>query len=181
MDSFKVKVENTNVILRYIRRITSLFRFIELCTFFFIISTIFSTLSAQYYFKRLYITPVSPFFIFLLGNAIVIILFLLISPQSSTKDDSTVVDYKACIIPSGRQIKRKMYRSQSDKLMNTEEPNNNRVLRRSATIACGRYSEKKSPAEMTDEEFRCTVEAFIARQQKFLREEEFSAVVSTET
>ncbi|KAH0752133.1 hypothetical protein KY285_005281 [Solanum tuberosum] len=72
-----------------------------------------------------------------------------------------------------------MYRSQSEKLMNKPK-NDDRVLRRSATIPCGRYGEK-STKEMTREEFRCTVEAFIARQQRFLREEEFSAVVSIET
>ncbi|WMV51442.1 hypothetical protein MTR67_044827 [Solanum verrucosum] len=178
MDSFKIKVKKNKVILRYKKRITSLFHFIELCTFFFIISTLLP--SARYYFNgRLHITFINPLFVFLLGNGIVVILFLLKSCQSSSKDDSTFLDYNARVIPSSGQVKRKMYRSQSGKLMNKPK-NDDRVLRRSATIPCGRYGEK-STKEMTREEFRCTVEAFIARQQRFLREEEFSAVVSIET
>ncbi|MCD7447098.1 hypothetical protein HAX54_023127 [Datura stramonium] len=179
-----IKVEKNNVILRYKRPqiVTSLFRFIELYMFFFVISRFSAQLRPSVeYFKGLCITLISPLFVFLVGNAIVIILFLLKYYQpSSTKHGSTVNHakddfyYKACI-PSTRQVKRKIYRSKSERLMNKlSVPANNRVLRRSATVACGRYGEKPA-AEMTGAEFRRTVEAFIAKQQRFLREEEFSA------
>ncbi|XP_060178146.1 uncharacterized protein LOC132608091 [Lycium barbarum] len=201
MNSFNFQqniiVEKNNVILTYKRLqiVTSLFRFIELCIFLFVISK-FSTqiLPSAEYLKRLCITLISPPFVFVLGNAIVIILFLLKSCQSSTKegsivnpkadshDDTTVDFFKACI-SSGGQVKRKIYRSQSEKLTTNKlshaEGPHNRELRRSATVACRRYGEKPA-AEISCEEFRHTVEALIARQQKLLREEEFSAVVSSE-
>lgn len=118
-------------------------------------------------------TFINPLFIFLLGNGIIVILFLLKSHKSSSKDDSIFLDYNARVIQSSRQVKkRKMYRSQSEKLMN--KPKN--VLRRSTTVTCGRYREK-STKEMTDKEFKCTVEAFIATQQRSLREEEFCETI----
>nr|XP_033509550.1 uncharacterized protein LOC117274393 [Nicotiana tomentosiformis] len=208
MNLFKVEKSN---ILRY----KTLFHFIELFIFLVIISRFFTQLPLAFklcieYFKGLFITLISPIFIFVLGNAIVIILFLLKCCHSSTKEHgSTINDHKIlrpylwdytefivvfndpkielckeCMcISSGREVERKIYRSQSEnltrKLSYVEERPNNRVLRQSATVACRRYSEKPV-AEMSSEEFRHTVEAFIARQQRFLREEEFAAIVFSE-
>nr|XP_009781460.1 PREDICTED: uncharacterized protein LOC104230372 isoform X1 [Nicotiana sylvestris]XP_016512817.1 PREDICTED: uncharacterized protein LOC107829865 [Nicotiana tabacum] len=209
MDSFKV--ENKSNILRY----KTLFHFIELFIFLVIISRFSTQLPLTFklcieYFKALFIILISPIFIFVLGNAIVIILFLIKSCHLSTKEYGSIVNdpkvfrphlwnytkfvvtvkdpkdelYKDSIcISSGREVERKICRSQSENytrnLSYAEERPNNRVLRRSATIACRRYGEKPA-AEMSSEEFRHTVEAFIARQQRFLREEESSAIVFSE-
>lgn len=84
---------------------------------------------------------------------------------------------------------RKMYRSQSENLnrgiekqsINRGGEKQRKQLRRSATEklpditpVVSSYAEE----EMNGEEFRRTVEAFIARQQKFLRDEELSTIVS---
>ncbi|XP_010315310.1 uncharacterized protein [Solanum lycopersicum] len=91
----KIKLEKANAMLRYKKRqnVTILFRFIEFCIFFAIISR-FSTrfplnfkLSIEC-FKGLGVTLISPRFVFVLGNSIVIILFLK-SGHSSGKDGST--------------------------------------------------------------------------------------------
>lgn len=93
---------------------------------------------------------------------------------------------------------RKIYRSQSENLnrgiekrsinrggekqsINRGGEKQSKQLRRSATEklrditpVVSSYAEE----EMNGEEFRRTVEAFIARQQKFLRDEELSTIVS---
>ncbi|XP_055814744.1 uncharacterized protein LOC129884474 [Solanum dulcamara] len=230
-----IKVEKANAMLRYKKRqrVTTLFRFIEFCIFFAIISR-FST----DYFKGLGVTLVSPRFVFVLGNAIVIILFL-ISGQSSAKDGSTnnvkidmydeykqkcsmnkeayceqskkqrkqsiVVEKAYCeqskkqrkqSILVERQLEKKIHRSHSDNSLSLsrDEKKPRKKLNRSATVRCREviYTDSVKPTmmmtttsypedEMSNEEFRKTVENFIARQQRFLREEEFSAVVSYES
>ncbi|OIT01519.1 PREDICTED: uncharacterized protein LOC109226444 [Nicotiana attenuata] len=90
-----IKLEKANAILRYKKRqrMTTLFRFIEFCIFLVIISRFSTQLPLTFkflteYFKGLGVTLISPRFVFVLGNVIVIILFLK-SGQSSAKDGST--------------------------------------------------------------------------------------------
>lgn len=74
-----------------------------------------------------------------------------------------------------------MSRTQSANLERLQAVERRRDLRRSMSEKSGGGCGRKVQAEdeMSSEEFRRTVEAFIARQQKSLREEEeFSAVVS---
>ncbi|KAG8364339.1 hypothetical protein BUALT_Bualt19G0118600 [Buddleja alternifolia] len=207
MDSFNfrdIRVEKSNAISRYRRgqRITTLFRCLELFVFLVIVSR-FSTQFAfsleLEYFRGIAVTLISPRFVFLIGNAIVIVLFVK-SRQFSSKNGEIAADLyeeyaEKCrknLQSSGIKVTeeskgsnnyrssvccddRKMQRSQSEKLeriVRVEE--RRRELRRSTTERC-----RKSEDEMSGDEFRRTVEAFIARQQRFLREEEdFSAVVS---
>ncbi|XP_059314262.1 uncharacterized protein LOC132065053 [Lycium ferocissimum] len=238
-------MEKANAMLRCKKRqrVIKLFRFIEFSIFFIIISRFSTQLPLSFklstdYFKGLGVTLISPRFVFVLGNAIVIILFLK-SGQSSTKDDSTndvkvdlhdeykqkcsmnkEVHYaqsknqgKQSILAEEayceqskkqrkqsilveRQIEKKIHRSHSDNAicLSHDEKKPRKKLNRSATVGCRKVinADSVKPTmtmtttsypedEMSSDEFRKTVENFIARQQRFLREEEFSAVVSYET
>ncbi|XP_055814745.1 uncharacterized protein LOC129884475 [Solanum dulcamara] len=212
----KIKLEKANAILRYKKRqsVTILFRFMELCIFFVAISRFSIQLPFTFklsieYFKGLGVTLISPRFVFVLGNTIVLILFLK-SGQSNTKDCSTnnvKIDLydeykqkcsmnkeayceqskKQSILVHRRLVEKKLHHSHSDSftsLSHDENEKPKKELIRSATVGCLKVihtdSVKSVEDEMSGEEFRKTVEAFIARQQRFLREEElFSAVVST--
>ncbi|KAL2460122.1 hypothetical protein Adt_43542 [Abeliophyllum distichum] len=214
MDSLNIhgiKVEKANSIFRYgkLQKITTVFRFMELCVFLIILSRFSIQLPFAFklsgeYFKGLCVTIIGPRFVFVIGNAIIIILFLK-SGQLSAKDgekNSKIDVYEEYMencrknqqnnsYENKKQLnKRKIHRSQSENMerMYSEEPH--RELRRSMTEKCRKsVNNGKKPVaasrakdEMSSEEFRHTVEAFIARQQRCLREEEedFSAVVSYE-
>lgn len=208
MDSFNIrgiKVEKVNTIFRYdkLQMITILFRLMELCVFLILLSRCSIQLPFAFklfdeYFRGLFITLSSPRFLFVIGNAIIVVLFLK-SGQLSTKDGekhSKISVYDEYMencrkknnenqkptnnITSCDHKKRKIHRSRSEKMerMHSEDPH--WELRRSMTercpksVNCGNKPGASSCAKdkMSSEEFRRTVEDFIARQQRFLREEE---------
>ncbi|KAJ6896678.1 hypothetical protein NC651_022766 [Populus alba x Populus x berolinensis] len=94
----------------------------------------------------------------------------------------TYVEYKVTEDTSTSLERKKYHRSQSEKL---ERPDSSRELRRSATDKCWKTidsaeeSEKSSSPEdkMSNDEFRSTIEAFIARQKRFLIDEENSYIL----
>ncbi|KAJ6409772.1 hypothetical protein OIU84_009295 [Salix udensis] len=94
----------------------------------------------------------------------------------------TYVEYKVTEDTSTSLKRKKYHRSQSEKL---ERPDSGRELRRSATDKCrktidsGKGSEKSfSPEDkMSNDEFRSTIEAFIARQKRFRIDEENSYIL----
>ncbi|KAJ8530192.1 hypothetical protein K7X08_037027 [Anisodus acutangulus] len=92
---------------------------------------------------------------------------------------------KQSILEQRQLVEKKLHRSHSDNFTSLSRDDIPRKeLIRSATIGCRKVintnNVKSIEGEMSNEEFRRTVEAFIARQQRFLRAEElFSAVVST--
>ncbi|KAK6805827.1 hypothetical protein RDI58_003612 [Solanum bulbocastanum] len=273
----KVKLEKANGMLRYKKRqnVTILFRFIEFCIFFAIISRFSTRLPLTFKlsiecFKGLGVALISPRFVFVLGNTIVIILFLKSGHSSGSTNNvkmdlydeykqkcsmnnyekskkqrklvekpyceqskkqgkqSILVEKSYCeqskkqgkqsilveksyreqskkqgkqsiaiekayceqgkkqsILVQRQLVEKKLNRSHSESftsLCHDEKPR--KELIRSATVGCLKVirtdSIKLVDDEMSSEEFRNTVEAFIARQQRFLREEElFSDVVST--
>lgn len=240
MESFNfknIKAEKANASLRYkrLQKITTLFRAMEICIFFVIIlrfSTQLTFVSKIFseYFRELPLALISPRFIFVLGNVIVIVLFLK-SRESYAKDNSStskITDFhdeymkecakhitnysehsmqqsisncreqspkqgkqsinnyreqslkqgKQCILGE-KEVGRKIRKSRSENLLCVHQhEQTRRELRRSATVVCRRNVDD----EMSSEDFRRTVEDFIARQQRLLREEEeFSADVSSET
>ncbi|KAL1833766.1 hypothetical protein ACET3Z_003417 [Daucus carota] len=175
----------------------------------------------------LYITIFSPAFLFILGNAIVLVLLFNSGHLSvqETKISSHTIEFctqyvESCVIRVEELEKQgeeavsdmcsssedgKMLRRQSESLMryqhrdfgkklgptlteNGRKTRNNdeRALESPAMIGKSGHhrvsAQKFSPKcyaedEMSGEEFRHAVEAFIARQQKFLREE-FSSIVA---
>ncbi|KAK4740183.1 hypothetical protein R3W88_003880 [Solanum pinnatisectum] len=254
----KIKLEKANAMLRYKKRqnVTILFRFIEFCIFLAIISRFSTRLPLTFKlsiecFKGLGVTLISPRFVFVLGNTIVIILFLKSGHSSSSTNNvkmdlydeykqkcsmnyekskkqrklvekpyceqskkqgkqsilveksyreqskkqgkqSIAIEEAYCeqskkqsILVQRQLVEKKLNRSHSESftsLCHDEKPR--KELIRSATVGCLKVirtdSVKLVDDEMSSEEFRNTVEAFIARQQRFLREEElFSDVVST--
>ncbi|KAK6120929.1 hypothetical protein DH2020_045330 [Rehmannia glutinosa] len=221
MDSFNyhdIRVEKANAISRYrkIQKITTLFRLVELFVFVIVVSR-FSTqfalsslkLSGEY-FRGITVTLISPRFVFLLGNAIVIVLFLK-SGRFSAKNGEKIADFYEEYVEKCRKInypqscskeekkapeshrygardeeKRKMKKCQSENLARSvthgderrREPRRSMTQVRRKSPDCGRKLTAPAEDEMSSEEFRRTVEAFIARQQRFLREEgDISAVV----
>ncbi|PIN15179.1 hypothetical protein CDL12_12191 [Handroanthus impetiginosus] len=103
------------------------------------------------------------------------------------KEEKKASDYKYRVCYYEKNISR----SHSENLVRAVRvEERRRDLRRSISEKCRKSVDsgrKKAAAvgsspgaedELSGEEFRRKVEAFIARQQKFLREEEFSAVVS---
>ncbi|KAK6159492.1 hypothetical protein DH2020_006806 [Rehmannia glutinosa] len=101
MDSFKfhdIRVEKANAISRHrrIRRITTLFRFLEVLIFLIILSrfsnqfSFFSLNLSSEYFRGISVTLISPRFVFLVGNAIVIALFLKSGQFPAKKCEKTV-------------------------------------------------------------------------------------------
>lgn len=191
MESFRfhdVGVEKANAVAKHrtIQRIGSLFRLMEVLVFLIALSRCSThllsslKLSGEYFRGVSLITPRS---VFVVGNAIVVALFF-ISGHFSGNEAERATDFydeyvEKCHHRSQAEAKRAsdhscdkvMSRTQSARLQAVER---RRDLRRSMSEKSGRAEE-----EMSSEEFRRTVEAFIARQQKSLREEEeFSAVVS---
>lgn len=249
MDCFDIKVEKANAILRYkrLQKITTLFRFMEVCIFLFIVTRISTYLPFAFKvsgdcIRGLSVTIFSPGFLFILGNAIVVVLFLKSGQLSAqeTKNFNPAIELcneyvegcenKANInqVDEVKKLRRKqgkkvvkgekeeavfdlcslkdrtIHRSHSENFMTYQPRDSCRKLRRTVTEN-GRKSEKYSERpddaaviiktsehktsvqnfspkyyaedEMSGEEFRHTVEAFIARQQRSLREE-FSSIVT---
>ncbi|KAL0376162.1 UNVERIFIED_CONTAM: hypothetical protein Scaly_0733800 [Sesamum calycinum] len=170
MESFNfhdIRVEKSNAISRYrrIQRITTLFRFVELFVFLIVVSR-FSTqfalslrLSGEY-FRRISVAIISPRFVFLVGNAIVIALFLK-SGRFSGGDGEKVADFyeeyvekcrknqKACSSKEEkkasdahkshgvRHVEKTMHRSNSENLdRSAQASGRRRELRRSMTDDC---------------------------------------------
>lgn len=249
MDSFgfcNIKAEKANARLRHrrLQKITAMFRLIELCIFLVIVSR-FTTnqlpvvfkLSGEY-FKGLSLTAaISPRFVFIVGNVIVIVLFLKSGQLSGKVDDSSghrKLDFyeeyvrnceknrnvyirefekqrkesaSCCVMIRKKEVissdatnppktkeqeqkKKTMNRSHSENLKrhhHDEAASRCRELKRTVTEISGNKNEKKSAVSsyaedrMSSDEFRRTVEAFIARHQRNLREEEFSVTDSFET
>ncbi|XP_031130715.1 uncharacterized protein LOC116032353 [Ipomoea triloba] len=155
------------------------------------------------YFRGISVALISPRLVFVVGNVIFIVLFLQSghSPEKHEKGDfyeeymkqsgndknqSFYSNYNGEIKKQVKQTtactyyakERRMQRSQSENLKRLNcgagEEAPGRELRRSATSVSRRKSEVATE-EMSSEDFRRKVEDFIARQQRALREEEFSS------
>ncbi|KVI01997.1 protein of unknown function DUF4408 [Cynara cardunculus var. scolymus] len=215
MKSFDVKMEKANAIFKYRRlhKITTLFRFMEVFAFLVMISRFsyqlpFAVKVSGDYFRGFTFTVLSPKFVFVIGNVIILILFLksrvtensdgngkadlcydyVRSCERSLINAPVVTSTSIVTVPSN---KRMICRSRSENPIRAKckENKTHRELRRSVTeisrsksfghgcddtAATEKRCEKE---ELSSEDFRRTVEAFIARQQKILRDEEFSPMV----
>ncbi|KAJ4716547.1 tRNA-methyltransferase non-catalytic subunit trm6MTase subunit [Melia azedarach] len=224
MDSFEInniKLGKANAMMKHrqYQKMAKLFRIIEISVILVLLSRFSSQLplavkNSGEYFKELMIFLVSPRFVFILGNAIVGILFAK-SGQFSTQDsagkDSCNDLYKEFIDKSTKTQNIHRYevgdtekqslctekvvsdlahtsceiksyrRSQSENLKRVSFDKSCRELRRSGTEmyskntnSGGKLVNNSYPEdEMSNEEFRNKIEAFIARQQKFRMEEEY--------
>ncbi|KAL6007166.1 hypothetical protein ACLOJK_032662 [Asimina triloba] len=224
MDLFEidtVKAEKANAMKKYrrIKKIAIFFRFVEVCIAFVFISWLSARLPIAFklsgdFFRQLSVVLVSPIFVFLVGNAIVITLFFK-SGQNTAVNSSGVDLYDEFMqnseirhkarkeaSPPGAEAEtvcvdkavvyaektcpssdttdteagsRKAFQRSRSENMSGEKK---RDLRRSET-EIGRKTPELSP-ELSNEEFRRRIEQFIARHQKFLREESMAIVLKSE-
>ncbi|KAK0582714.1 hypothetical protein LWI29_028789 [Acer saccharum] len=223
MDSFRInniQVEKANAIMKHhrqLRKMANWFRLIEICVVLLVVSRFSSQLplavkNSGGYFRELTVFIVSPRFVFVVGNLIVITLFAK-SGQFSAQDSPgknsgsdlikefveksektqnihrQEIEYRekqsTCIEKVASDAIKHYKRSQSENLRRVSCYKPCRELRRSETEKCTKISnsggeklvKKSNPEdEMSNEEFRRTIEAFIAKQQKFRREEEYSVI-----
>uniref|UniRef100_A0A251RXD9 DUF4408 domain-containing protein n=1 Tax=Helianthus annuus TaxID=4232 RepID=A0A251RXD9_HELAN len=160
MNSIDLRTEKANAIFRHqtnFQTITTLFRFIEICVFLVLISTFssqlpFSVRISTDYFKQISFAGISPRFVFVIGN--VIILTLLFKSRAKQNEDSLgkIDVYDECVRRCQKSIvnrttdvivhdnynnnnKKKIYRSQSEKMMRFEcnDSEKYRKLTRSVT------------------------------------------------
>ncbi|PKI69229.1 hypothetical protein CRG98_010366 [Punica granatum] len=202
MDSFHIstfKVEKARAFQRSnISKIASFFRVIELCIVLALILRLSTQVTATVknsgeYFRGLKVVLVSPIFVFVLGNMIVVI--LLAKPRKLLAHDSAMkMDrfYEECAEKSrigqnqeaDAHRRNETYRKiRSEKFSQKKDQKLTRALHQSKSEKCmksfdpGEKSERAAFCEdaMSNEEFRRTIEEFIARQQKFRMEEEHIA------
>ncbi|KAM0007669.1 hypothetical protein Hdeb2414_s0004g00129201 [Helianthus debilis subsp. tardiflorus] len=159
MNSIDLRTEKANAIFRHqtnFQTITTLFRLIEICVFLVLISTFssqlpFSVRISTDYFKQISFAGISPRFVFVIGN--VIILTLLFKSRAKENDDSLgkIDVYDECVRrcqkslvnrttdvilhDNNNNLKKKIYRSQSEKMMRFESNDSEkyRKLTRSVT------------------------------------------------
>ncbi|KAF5814305.1 hypothetical protein HanRHA438_Chr03g0120301 [Helianthus annuus] len=183
-----------------LHKITTLIRFTE--TFFLLI--IISNFSSQLpstlklagdYLHSSSLTIFTPKFVFLIGNLIILILFLRsrvvehVEHKDEIGDGDMCYEYvKMCdqsVVSAPVNVgvvsdDVRICRSKSENLMSVRG-GKRRELRRSVTEiglkSDGDNGRAAVKEELSCEDFRRTVEAFIARQQKILRDEELSPVV----
>ncbi|XP_022725079.1 uncharacterized protein LOC111281680 [Durio zibethinus] len=218
MDTFDIKLEKRNAILkhRHLCKIANLFRFVEVCVVLVLISRFTTHLpvavkNSGEYFRGFSVVLVSPHFVFILGNAIIITLFAK-AGQFSAQDSTSGTDlYEEFVEKSEKSqaIHRYEIEKQSKKSVteekiivhtyngtknykktqseNLKRVNCNKACQQLRTLESEKYrkpneSDKKmvknsNPEDgMSSEQFRNTVEAFIARQKKLLGEEEYSVI-----
>ncbi|XP_047326669.1 uncharacterized protein LOC124930361 [Impatiens glandulifera] len=198
MDSFgisNIHIEKSNPIFRYQtqKKIEALFRLIEMILLLLAVSSFSTYKISGEYFRSLFGIILSPQIVFLIGNIIVVILFMKSGFfSSSNMNESIDTDFFHGYVKIGeknvrfneqkqssldiarvkdipKKKERKIERSLSEKITKRiDGEKTGRQLRRSATENSRKV--KCPEEEMNGEEFRKTVEAFIARQQRFLRE-----------
>ncbi|KAK7341462.1 hypothetical protein VNO80_24392 [Phaseolus coccineus] len=197
-----LQTEKANAILKHrkLRRVASLLRIIEVCAVLVLVSRFSMQLpvavrNSGEYFRDLSLFMNSPRFVFLIGNIIIIALFAQFSAQgnnvvqepnlyqelvqNTTKNQEVVAEYS--------RKKQRMKTGEAKISLEKGYRRCEREKRRGVLRRCESESEKGRkkiegvPVEevarpedgMSNEEFRRTVEAFIAREQRIRREEDY--------
>ncbi|PWA37097.1 hypothetical protein CTI12_AA593760 [Artemisia annua] len=181
MSSTNVKLEKTNSIFQYKKyhTFTTLFRFIEILVFLIVIFKFYVHLPFEIIFladqlKGTLFVVFNPTFVFVIGNLIILILLFRSRVDCERKIDVNDEYVDRCEKRVVNSKERKISRSLSENVMRVERENDHilhRKLRRSVT-------EKNIGAKevLSSDEFRRTVEEFIARQQRSLRDEEVAPI-----
>ncbi|XVF45319.1 hypothetical protein PTKIN_Ptkin02bG0196200 [Pterospermum kingtungense] len=225
MDTFDIKLEKRNAILknRQLCRIANMVRFVEVCVVLVLISRFTTHLpvavkSSGEYFRGLSIVLVSPRFVFIVGNVIVLTLFAKagqFSAQGGTTTTSGYDLYQEFVEKSEKSQAIHRYETESrekpsqirsvveEKIVslnlnvhaskgtknyrrtqseNYKRMNCNKACQQLRRLESEKYRKQSDSDEkmvkssypedgLSSEQFRDTVEAFIARQKKLLREE----------
>ncbi|KAL2328978.1 hypothetical protein Fmac_022405 [Flemingia macrophylla] len=183
MDSFNLQAEKANAILKHrkLRRLATLLRILEVCAVVVLASRLSLHLpdavrNSSQYLRDLSLFMNNPRFVFLVGNIIIIALFAQFSATNvgqqnlyqefaPGRPETVFVATK----PRVRAGEKKVYRRCETEVVREKR---RRVLRRCETKRIKAEEEMAPEDGMSNEEFRRTVEAFIARQQRIRREEE---------
>ncbi|XVE66993.1 hypothetical protein DITRI_Ditri08aG0124800 [Diplodiscus trichospermus] len=218
MDTFDIKLEKRNAILKHrqLCKIAKLIRFVEVCVVLVLISRFTTQLpvavkSSGEYFRGLSVVLVSPRFVFIVGNAIVITLFAKAGQFSAhgSASKTSATDLYEEFVENSEKIRavhrheieyrekqskkivhatskgtKNFRRSQSENLNRLTCNKAHQQLRRLKSEEYRKNNDSdekmvKNPYPedgMSSEQFRNTVEAFIARQKKLLIEEEYSVI-----
>ncbi|XP_059434548.1 uncharacterized protein LOC132167554 [Corylus avellana] len=204
LNFFDFRAEKANAMQKHrqLQKMASLFRVIEVCVVLVLIYRLYMHLpfavnNSGGYFHDMTVSFVNPGFVFIIGNAIIFTLFAK-SGQFSARDCTTKPSgfdlYQEFI--KNREKNQKFHPEETWLLYNHSisdqskaqnyrrtqsysQISNSRVceksphvLRRLETQKCRKSS--YSEDEMSNEEFQRKVEAFISRQQRLRREEEYS-------
>ncbi|GMI83591.1 hypothetical protein HRI_002028400 [Hibiscus trionum] len=222
MDAFNVKLEKRNATLKHrqLRKVASLLRFLEFCVVLILISRFTFHLPVAFkssgeYFRGLSLFLVSPRFVFIVGNVIVITLFVKagqFSPQDRTsgtdlydefveKSKKNQMIYRYGIeyrekqskksVDEERKLSLHVHTTSKGTIKSYRRTQSENLNRKNCNKACKQLKKSRSekyikhsdsnektvkssyPEDgLSSEQFRNTVEAFIARQKKLLREEE---------
>ncbi|CAL5212401.1 unnamed protein product [Lathyrus oleraceus] len=212
--SFNLQAEKTNAILKHrkLQRVTTLLRLVEVCVVLVLISRLSLKLpvvvrSSSEYIKDFSVFMNSPCFVFLIGNVIIIALFVQglgknvheetehddiyekfvrKDKEQIRKNDCSTVEEGDNRVVEEEKVKRGVKKGYCYRRCESEVlKKRRRVLRRCESennkgrksIEDGGEEEmvmriSYPEDEMSNEEFRRTVEAFIAKQQRILRGEE---------
>lgn len=232
-----VNMEKARAMLRYsrLRKITKLLRLLEICIALVLLSWSSTRLKVavkvwEFYLRQLCEQLVKPGFVFLIANAIVIVLFVNFGQVSgkypegdkvetylnedivkNSEDLQKIISAGDQLVTEGIAYKEKHIVCSENEVPLTDQNSSSEVidraektkkcyrrtqsenlerqkprpqLRRSATEKCRKVESTSVETrrrsypldDLNNEEFRCTIEAFIERQQKFLREEWISIV-----
>ncbi|XWS54935.1 hypothetical protein CRYUN_Cryun10bG0132200 [Craigia yunnanensis] len=227
MDTFDIKFEKRNAILKHrqLCKIANLLRFVEFCVVLVLISWCTTQLpvavkNSGEYIRGLSVVLVSPRFVFIVGNAIVITLFAKagqFSAQDSASKSSGTDLYEEfvekseksqaihrCEIEYREKQSKKIVGEERIVSLNVHTSKGTKNYRRSQSehlkwVNCKKACQQLRRLEsekyrkdndsdekmvnssysedgMSSEQFRNTVEAFIAWKKKLLREEEYSVI-----
>ncbi|KAE8672852.1 putative Defensin-like protein [Hibiscus syriacus] len=215
MDAFDIKLEKRNAMSKQhqLCKVANLLRFVEVCVLLVLISRFTTHLPVAFgkYFRGLSVLLVSPRFVFVVGNVIVITLFAKAGQFSASRTDlyeefveareknHSVHRYETerKSVPSGEEKRiislnvntpkgtKSMRRTKSENLKRKSDHKQhcNQLQRLGSEKYVKHGDPEEEPAKsscpedgMSNEQFRNTIEAFIARQKKLLREEEYSVI-----
>ncbi|KAK7404422.1 hypothetical protein VNO78_05310 [Psophocarpus tetragonolobus] len=191
----KLQAEKAKAIMksRKVQRVASLLRMVQVCSVFVLISRLWMLLAVEVrnwseYLRDLSLLMKNPGFVFVIGNVIIMALLAQFSAQSNVAESDVYED----LVGNSPKVHIRDKESYSKKEQRGEGKANKgisccyrrcdreilrekrrRVLRRCETVPVEQVSRISCPEDgLSNEEFRLTVEAFIARQQRLRREEE---------
>ncbi|KAL9228759.1 hypothetical protein vseg_004306 [Gypsophila vaccaria] len=197
-----ITIEKMKAMRRYrtFRKIANVVRTLEIFVAILLVSMSFSWSSSHFpailsysgvFLRRASSVLLSPHFVFVVGNVIIITLFVNASENSSecSPENADVIvkeEEEFVVTPvtevvevekeeeEEEEVVEKVYRrSKSTTSVEVAEEAERRVLRRSTTVPRRKSEErmKCEEDELSDEEFNRKVEEFIEKQRRFLSEE----------
>ncbi|KAK9757664.1 hypothetical protein RND81_01G178000 [Saponaria officinalis] len=191
IDSIKIEKQKAMRRYRTFRKIPNIVRILEIFVAILFVSISFSWTSwyipamlnySAVFLRRLSSVLFSPHFVFVIGNVIIITLF--VNSGDHSPENVDVSFGEIVVTPSTElvvvekeeeeeEVVEKVYRRSKSTSMVKAEVVERRELRRSSTVPRRRVEERRrcEEDELSNEEFNRKVEEFIEKQRRFLSEE----------